>query len=360
MNENQKEALVSIISDLLFLILLICILVPVLLDFLSVNWVLKIIMIISSLLALVFLVSNWFANKKEITCGFIFSNIFMDAVYLIGLAHYFNYNLWGYKIQVWAYFFAIVILIALVMRSYSYAKDFSKDMFIRVLLTICFICIMLGCLGVSQFGWENNIYFKIGFGILYFYILLSLIETYLLDRKKLKAKTKYESTILLFKLLIVLTSIFTFPVYIHWLGLEGIGLEFFIQIYACLLGGIITLAGVSWTIKDQNKNRKQDELLKYKPLFYPKMRQNTNINKYQVGFISEDKDYKKVYDVGIIENSDNSIVILKKIVINNIDFYPLNNGVLAKSKQCRILLKIDNLSINDNVVLVVSDILNNE
>ena len=362
MVSNKQNRVVSVVGSLFFMLTIFFVIVPIVFDFSKVNWFFKILMILSSLIVAIIFVFNFVVNRKNINFKFVFANLFLIIPYLIGIVHYFSFDLWGYKVQTWAYFFVVLLLIGIVMNGYDHAKGLSKDNVIRIVLTVCFVFFMFGIFGIETLGF-NNLYFKIAIGIFYLYVLLSLIEAYLLGKTKIKYKTRYESAILLVKILIVIAAIFTFPVYVEWLGLKDKALEYFIQIYACVLGGIITLAGVSWTIKDQNKNRKQDELLKYKPLFYPVELSNANrkkIKPLEITFTSQNVKFKKVLCMGIIENSDNSIVLLKKCIINGMEFFPLNNGIVAKSKSYMILIQINKLSINDDIKLIVTDVLNNE
>ena len=60
-----------------------------------------------------------------------------------------------------------------------------------------------------------------------------------------------------------------------------------------------------------------------------------------------------------IVNTDNSIVIVKKITVNDIELIPLNNNVMAKSKAYNLILNVSDLTDKDQIKLYVEDVLRN-
>jgi hypothetical protein len=158
-------------------------------------------------------------------------------------------------------------------------------------------------------------------------------------------------------------AIFVFPYYIKWCGVDGCDFEIFITIYSCVIGGLLTLGGVASTIKQADKQRNEDKILENKPLFYPialSQRQLSQSNVLEIVFVGkEDKNVDCVI-MGVIENSDNSIVVIDKLIINDNEYKPINHAIISKSNRYKILIKTNNGLINDDIRLVVKDVLNNQ
>ena len=131
-------------------------------------------------------------------------------------------------------------------------------------------------------------------------------------------------------------------------------------VYAGLLGGLLTLAGVSWTIKNQEKNKKEDQKLLYKPNFTFKtiddlenVEHNVYMQEIEKSVLANGKKDKKLlpneryYHLKNFEliNTDHSNFVIEKFEVNNKNM--LDNLVLIK-KQERVIF-------NGNVLLINND-----
>lgn len=163
-------------------------------------------------------------------------------------------------------------------------------------------------------------------------------------------------------------------------------------IIAAIYGGLLTLVGVAWTIKDANDEKKKDLILQHKPIIYAHMMNSfvtlketpiellfVNLKKIKsIGATEEyleespstlenqtakrkqtDAESSGIVTLKSIVNTDNSIIIVKKITINDIELTPLNNNVMAKSKAYNLSLHVSNLTDKDQIKLYAEDVLKN-
>lgn len=163
-------------------------------------------------------------------------------------------------------------------------------------------------------------------------------------------------------------------------------------IIAAIYGGLLTLVGVAWTIKDANDEKKKDLILQHKPIIYAHMMNSfvtlketpiellfVNLKKIKsIGATEEyleespstlenqtakrkqtDAESGGIVTLKSIVNTDNSIIIVKKITVNDIELTPLNNNVMAKSKAYNLSLHVSNLTDKDQIKLYAEDVLKN-
>ena len=160
-------------------------------------------------------------------------------------------------------------------------------------------------------------------------------------------------------------------------------------VYAGLLGGLLTLVGVSWTIKNQEKIRREEKLedekkerLKYKPYFsactgsclkhnLQKEKIYAFGNKADYGYIQRSgknivKTYKEKDVVYYIEpiaftNSDQSNFIINQIFLD--EYKSFNKNILiGKNDKFYIdgVYIIKKISIQPKIAIEISDILGNK
>lgn len=135
-----------------------------------------------------------------------------------------------------------------------------------------------------------------------------------------------------------------------------------IPLLAAILGGSITLAGVYLTIRKSERNRKEDEIKKAKPLFsFHGLRQIPELNTVmQHVCISDPEELDKyVCDVYVeLENSNLSSFEIKRIYHDNVWVGVEGNTVVLPSAKC-----ILNFRFSDNpacLFLEVEDALSNK
>lgn len=133
-----------------------------------------------------------------------------------------------------------------------------------------------------------------------------------------------------------------------------------IAIVASLYGGLITLAGVAWTIKKSDKDRAEDEIKREKPCFSfnPLISEAKIYGSEKVSFpaIENEKQYKCEVQVQL-ENSDKSPLILKKLFHDGNWVDLEGNLTLLPSGKCYLSFYFDSPF---NIVLTIEDILGNE
>lgn len=134
-------------------------------------------------------------------------------------------------------------------------NSFGKENTPVVLLTLAIISCMFSLANLSTGNVEYAKTFAIiCFGIAYL-VAIALYTNRFIYKQKNPEKTISSIIGIVFWGAIITI---TFPFYINWCGFLGDSFNTFVDVYAAVLGGGITLAGVAWTIKDGNDKRKED------------------------------------------------------------------------------------------------------
>lgn len=154
-----------------------------------------------------------------------------------------------------------------------------------------------------------------------------------------------------------ITQYIPFSKQYDWLGFVG-------TYVGSILGSVITLFGVYQTIKYEKEKDFEKNQLNNKPYFY-------NIDPYGkydpkevIYFIlSEDASFnnkKKSKQLAIIKNTDNAILIVDHISINNIKYYPAMGEVIDKNQVACLEIYSNNDIELKEINLYVKDIIGNE
>lgn len=136
--------------------------------------------------------------------------------------------------------------------------------------------------------------------------------------------------------------------------------EIVIPIVSALYGGLLTLVGVAWTIKQNDSDRKNEKRLSVKPLIYPlSCRSDYDYeNAVNLEFIKDDKS--KIQNIiGVIENSDNGILIIESAIINGEEYKLFNKAVIAKNKAAHVLVYTDKKIQIETLYIIGKDVLGN-
>lgn len=319
--DNKIDSFVDSFGLPMFCLYLFCLGLPFLVNFREINIFPKVLMIIGSVLAICVTVLLWIVSIKERNKKMILAPIIFSVIFVFSFIHYFNFELWGlrkYEVMLIA---CTAVLGGLAMNGYSISKFFSKDKLIRALIVIAFVFAVLGLFLVEnpKYHVRNNILFQVSIGLIYLYVLLTLIETYLLGKPKIKVNKKYESSFLLLKAIIVIAAIFTLPLYLSWIGLSDNIIDKFIVIYASVLGGVITLAGVAWTIKSTTAEKKEEEIKKAKPVVFISNPENVNSEREKPINRTMYSNNKRGTIMGV-PNKKNKFYTLPLISISNSDY----------------------------------------
>lgn len=132
-----------------------------------------------------------------------------------------------------------------------------------------------------------------------------------------------------------------------------------IPIVAALLSGGLTLIGVLISIKHENKKRQEEKKDLIKPLFYlisPKQDYNykTTTTYY---FKNDNLESDGCIEI-ILKNTDNAIMILDSIQIEENTYYPSNGNVVDKNIIFYSYVYVDKeTKIDDktNMIMIVRD-----
>ena len=129
-------------------------------------------------------------------------------------------------------------------------------------------------------------------------------------------------------------------------------LDVVLPIGCALISGGLTVLGVLLTIKHENN----------KPIFYridPQQEfDSKSAHYFQFNFNSE-KDGTEIE--GIFKNTDNSILILDRVISNGKEYYPSFGKVVDNNITFYLYVYLDeNINSDDEIIIIVKDVLNNE
>lgn len=131
-----------------------------------------------------------------------------------------------------------------------------------------------------------------------------------------------------------------------------------ITIFSALIGGAVTLVGVAWTINNSKEEKKQEEIEKCKPYFTFNIIRNEpkNIDGLKL-CVPEDLELDYECETfGELENSNHSVVILKRIFHDNVWISLQCNNTLIHNSKLMLNFRFSN---PNDIVLEVSDVLGN-
>lgn len=269
-------------------------------------------------------IKNAKKDKKYLIDLFYISPIVV--IETIGVCMLFDHNLWGYK-PLFAGLSLIYILFVEAFASIRtlFNKTFGKENTPVILIAFAVVSLFLAVVSETAGIVEPaNVCYKICLGIAYLMAIALFTDKYLYRPKKDGHTVSHIIEIVSWGSLITIT----FPFYIQWCGLTGTDFDAFVSVYAAVLGGGITLAGVAWTIKDANDKRKEDlqriedehkeeERLKYRPFT------NVFAGKYE-GEMSDIKVAQWLNDSFAISKCKTDVLVVENKINScyfaNIDF----------------------------------------
>ena len=133
-------------------------------------------------------------------------------------------------------------------------------------------------------------------------------------------------------------------------------------ILCSIIGGAFTVWGVYLTINYEKRKNNEKEKLSNKPLFYriDPMQEYDYQNSIDYYMCENTKDTQyKLY--GIFKNTENALIILDYVTVNNKKYFPRYGNVIDKNKIVNLYVFIDdNLKTNDEVILSIKDVLDNQ
>ena len=133
-------------------------------------------------------------------------------------------------------------------------------------------------------------------------------------------------------------------------------------VFAGLVGGALTLAGVAWTIKSEREKDRREEVLKCKPMFRYCDALNKNPSEdIQNFFFIDGHVAEKKYTISEVyfKNFGNSNFIIESIEVNNILLKSLEIAIIEKEKFFRISFCLGEGRGIESFLLNIKDILGN-
>ncbi len=135
--------------------------------------------------------------------------------------------------------------------------------------------------------------------------------------------------------------------------------EIVIPIIAAVYGGLITLVGVSWTFKKSDKDRREDEIKKSRPIFsYNMLRKEPTVENVVQKLCMSDTLEKDIYACEVfveLENSNLSMFEIKRIHHDNNWVVCEGNTVVLPGDKCLLNFRFSNNP--QYIILETEDIL---
>ena len=135
-----------------------------------------------------------------------------------------------------------------------------------------------------------------------------------------------------------------------------------LSLSAAVYGGLLTLIGVAWTIKKADKDRKEDEIKKERPVFsYNMLKKEPNIDDAIPKFCFSDTFEKNEYKCDVfveIENSNRSAFEMKRVFHDNNWVELEGNRVVLPNAKC--ILNFRFTDFPQKIFLEVEDLLKNK
>ena len=280
----KSNVFINVISIVLTALLVFLFFIPIVFNFQEASVAGKVFMVIGSVMFFALHVTIFIVlviirrkdkNVLSVTDILFYVGIFLVYCYLI--LRYIDRDVWGTITT----FYGLCGIFILVFGLYSIIKHFetifNKERLPMIILSIAIVLVFMGLTTKDEELKDHTLYIKIGIGILYAITVVAFLHLTIYGKEK-KNKEKHRFMSILMRLTIPVVVLLTIPYYVQWCGLNGGDFNTFLQVYAAVVGGGLTLVGVAWTIqkntdernddlKRLEKQRQEDEIKKYKPIF---------------------------------------------------------------------------------------------
>lgn len=357
LKENKEKVLITeikknigkIIAFMIFFIIFAFLTAwPMSINFVEARWYVKILMILSTLYALLIMLifsAIMYEQKNSKSVLFLFLPFF--AFFLLSLVSYFKYDLWGHKNLLVGISIGWMLLVGI--------YDLGNIIFLRAidssnrLISLISIAIFISIIALTSKFFDDKNYtvlYQISIGICYVIAIVIFLNHYIYKNNQGKIINSILGIIFWGSLLTV-----SFPFYVQWCGLTGEDFKTYISIYSSLLGGGIAMAGVAWTIQNNYNVRKQDESQKnipYITLVSFKCKKRTPILNCAIEINKTKKSNFKTISSFFIKNVSNTIILLESIEIEGMKYKFDKKMCFAPNMIIKINCCSDNLFISQN------------
>ncbi len=236
-------------------------------------------------------------------------------------------------------YLGIVAIFIISIGSWRSAKDINKNggMYDTIILSTGLFSLVMGYILRVQEHSKHLIVF--GIALIYLYAIARALLWIFFSKEQAKVS--------LYKMILYtvfyIAIIFAVPFFLQYVGIkEQIIEDIILPIYASVIGGILTLAGVAWTIKRTEQKSKEDEKRKARPLFAIiddmslKVKEaSCNIKQF---YLYEDDIFSAPAFVCNLQNTDQSVFFVNKISIDKVFYYPDTSFLISKDEKFQIMV----------------------
>lgn len=217
---------------------------------------------------------------------------------------------------------------------------------------------------------NNTIVKQIGTSILLvacFLLHILIIKKFILDKKPIKDILGIMDVVGIIATTIILTILALYKLLwqapVDGQTVDNTLFSAVVGLYAAILGGGLTLAGVAWTIKHNQKIRQEDRKNEVKPFFGLLNNLDVRVikaNEHVYHFFTCNNDSEKAI-VGNFVNTDKNCFILKKIIVAEKEYTPDSQYLVSKEEIFQIRIFEDEIPDDDcKIILIVEDQNGNE
>lgn len=231
-----------------------------------------------------------------------------------------------------------------------------------------FVAILFGAFIVAMYFQSNILaasFAKVLMGCISILFVTLMIKKFLIEQAELKSLEAIMNFIFLF-LATIATSIAVIYLLFWKQGAESQDLfNSMMGVFAGILGGVLTLAGVAWTIKKGDKDKQDIEREASIPIFtnlftdfYLHLKDDAAMLEVQkMEFNDERSERENVIYYAAFQNSDNSNFFVDGVYLNNKRMLlpTYGNSVLKNKKFILKIIVSSSLSLCTPFILVVSD-----
>lgn len=322
-------------------------------------------------------------NKSYRDLLYIFPVVYIQ---IISILMFFSNTLWGYKSVAIGFSFVFMLFVELFFSIKTLLnKTFCNENTPVIIIVVAILSLLLA--GVNELSGNNGpayLCYKVSLGFIYMISISLYTNRYIYKLNNSQKRISRIIGIIFWGSLITIS----FPFYVQWCGLSGDNFETFVTVYAAVLGGGITLAGVAWTIKDGNDKRKEDldriELERKeeeRKKYIPYIRLANEVQAHYAGRVNSVKhlNFDNPNEISSIENNtyyaiminpftvknvSESNIILKGIYLDNV-YHPFDSEVLVERDsvgqiQFPLNHRYDFAKKISSVVLIITDIIGNK
>ncbi len=230
-----------------------------------------------------------------------------------------------------------------------YLRIFFKDKILRIFTTVALFITVFGL--VYFFAAQISIILKIGLGVDFILLVYAIINAiFYTENRYFKPEDRETFIYKLITISLYAVAIFLFPYYLKWCGLDEQSFNIFIPVYSYVVGGMLTLGGVAWTIRKSEIDKKVDDIKRSKPVVFiydkdiikelgDRVIERAMFSNQVKGTLERALNNEKAFMMPefVISNSDYSHVAVKGFKIN--DDYHLFDIVQVLPKNTTVRLK---------------------